>query len=291
MLNYRVNNEDMLMTQKLQTLDPQARHLVSEDFLAGTATPDWANHLKPFGRDVDLEPFLRILDKAMERFGTSPASSDSWLAPRVHATLRLTRREAADPRVWDYLAVIAVPKYVRWRWTGEKGQAARFVGPEYKHALARLWWGAEMTRNGTDYSWTAVLFANQDFQNSWARLDLFHHRPASIAAAKLLSTFNKGQMATSDQIRQLVIGFNMVLTTTILDAVAENPAPDAEAVQEWTSELPDETRMFEDNPVGPADAPIPEVSIDAVVKLLEHTASVTSFFKRARTKKADLAPA
>ena len=171
------------MTQRLHTLDPQARHLVSEDFLAGTATPDWTKYLKDFARSVDLEPFRTIVEKAMERFAADPTASDSWLAPRVHATLRLTRREAADPRVWDYLAVIVAPDYVRWRWGGADGtqpKAARFVGPEYKQALARLWWGAEMTRNARDYTWTKVLFANQDFQNSWARLDLFHHRPASI---------------------------------------------------------------------------------------------------------------
>lgn len=282
------------MTQKLRTLDPQARYLASEDFLAGTATPDWTKYLKDFGRSVDLEPFCRIVEKSVEKFTVDPTASDSWLAPRVHATRESQRREAADPRVWDYLAVIVAPDYVRWRWGGvdrTQTEAARFVGPEYKQALARLWWGAEMTRNATDYTGTKVLFANQDFQNSWARLDLFHHRPASIAAAKLLSTFNEGQMATSDQIRQLVRGFNMVLTTTMLDAVAENPAPDVEAIQDWTAEAPDETKMFEDAPVGPAEVPIPDASIDAVVKLLEHTATVTSFFRRARTKKTEMTPA
>ncbi len=280
------------MPQKLRTLDPQARHLVSDDFLAGTATPDWTKYLKDFWRNVDLEPFRKILEKAMEKFAADPTASDSWLAPRIHATLRLTRREAADPRVWDYLALIVAADYVRWRWgTNDRIEAIRFVGPEYKQAIARLWWGAEMTRNDGDYSGTKILFANQDFQNSWGRLDLFHHRPASIAAARLLSTFNEGRMATSDQIRQLVRGFNMVLTTTILDAVAENPAPDIESIRDWIAETPDETKMFDEDPIGPADTPIPEASIEAVVRLLEHTANVTSFFKRARSKKRNPAPA
>ncbi len=275
------------MYQSLHTLEPQARHLVVEDFIAGKVVPDWSKYIKGFDRSVDLEPVRRIVGKAMDNFSHDPKASDAWLASRVHATLRLTRREASDPRVWDFLAVVFMPEYVRWRWNSEKGQVVRFVGPEYKQALARLWWGAEMTRNGPSFKQTAVLFANQDFQNSWARLDLFHHRAASVAAATLMSTFNDGEMATSDQIRQLVRGFNMVLTTTMLDAVAPSPAPDFEAIQEWIADVPDETKCLDELPIGPQEAPIPDASIEAVIKLMKHTATVTSFFRRERSKKAN----
>jgi len=278
------------MHQVLHTLDPQARHLISEDFMTGAASPDWNKYIKEFDRPVDLEPLRRIVAAARELYDDDPAGSDAWLAPRVHATLRLTRREASDSKVWNFLTVVGMPDYVRWRWVGDKGRLSRFVGPEYKQALSRLWWGAELTRNGADYSQTNTLFANQDFQNSWARLNLFHHRVASVAAATLLSTFNNGQMATSDQIRQLVKGLNMILTTTMLDAVAPSPAPDVDAIEDWINDVPDETAYLAELPVGPAESSVPPASIDAVVQLLRHTSEATSFFKRARSKRAEPTP-
>lgn len=272
---------------KLQILEPQARKLITEDFRAGKLFQPFDKHLKSFPREIDLGPLMAVLQKAMDKFSPDPKASDGWLAPRVHAALRLNRREASLRAVWEFLAVVAFPDYVRWRW-GSDGPAEpeRFIGPEYKQAFARLWWGAEFTRNGESYKWTSTLFANQDFQNSWARLDLFHHRAASIAAARYLSTFNGGKMATSDQVRQLVTGFNMVLTTTMLDAVAPDSGVDVEAVREWCKETPDETKLINFEPEGPSEAAVPEDSILAVEGLLKHAAEVTTFFRRDRMKKA-----
>jgi hypothetical protein len=65
-------------------------------------------------RDISLDPLKGVITAAMRRY--DPEKSDAWLAPRVHATLRLTRREAGDKRVWAYLNVAVFPDYVRWRW-------------------------------------------------------------------------------------------------------------------------------------------------------------------------------
>ena len=263
------------------TLEPEARSQLSEEFREGGASVDLSKFTKPFTRrfepaEVNLEPLERIVDAAMDKFSSSPVESDAWLAPRVHSTLRLTRREAADAGIWNFLAVIGMPEYVRWRWgSDEIAETVRFVGPEYKQA--------ELTRDGSDYSHTPLLFANQDLQNSWARCDLFHHRPTAIASLKFLSTFNGGSFATSDQIRQLVKGFNMVLTTTIVDSLCANPALDAESMCEWCGETVDETRMLDAEPEGPLEDRVPSESVEAVMRLLEHTAEVTTFSKRDRS--------
>src|ERR1700743_3445755 len=80
------------------------------------------------------------------------ATSDRWLAPRVHCCLRLFRSEAADRGVWQWIA-LRHHWYVNWRWANEDDLVAedRWWGQVHKQAFARLWWGAEIFRNGSDY--------------------------------------------------------------------------------------------------------------------------------------------
>lgn len=280
----------------LKRLAPQFRALLTPEFLAGTAPlgPDVKTHEKEFVRPdgfdkPNIEHLIGIVEKAMEKYpGGRPRAieSDQWLAPRVHATLRLTRREAGDPTVWNYLAAVHLEHYVRWRWADEgngKIVPERFLCGEYnKHAIARLWWGAELTRNGPDYTVTRHLFVNQDLQNSWVKTRLFRHRPTALASLRLLSTYKDGEFADSNTIRDLVKSFNMALTTTMLDAVAPSIDVDAQSVRDWCQEDVDETTMFEAMPDGPAEAPIDEAHIIAVTELLKRVVSKTKFTKRER---------
>src|SRR5688572_589729 len=48
------------------------------------------------------------------------ATSDRWLAPRLHHALRLSRAEAAARGVWDWLAM-RVHEYGIWRWKRQDG--------------------------------------------------------------------------------------------------------------------------------------------------------------------------
>src|SRR4051794_10751697 len=102
----------------LRGLNHGARDLVAnEDFRKGIQeTVDATEFITELelGRKVNLGPIRAVIDEAMKRLKRS--ESDQWLGPRLHATLRLTRREAADKRIWDYLTVVEFPDYVRWRW-------------------------------------------------------------------------------------------------------------------------------------------------------------------------------
>src|SRR5262245_46053809 len=103
----------------LRGLNSVARTLVSEDFRRGIVrTVDVTDYVTDIelGREIDLAPLRAMITEATKRFDYDPSESDPWLGPRVHATLRLTRREAADIRIWDYLTVVEFPDYVRWRW-------------------------------------------------------------------------------------------------------------------------------------------------------------------------------
>jgi len=257
---------------ELKLLAAGARSLISPAFLTGEAGVDISEYLRAFPRQLDLEPLRFILEKAIERFDDDhPERSDAWLAPRVHATLRLTRREAAQRDLWAYLAVVEFPEYVRWRWGAVLD---RFLGNDTNHALSRLWWGAELVRNGSDYGLVETAFEVQDIPNTWFRLRAFHNRPAAIAAVRVLGTIRGGAMNNDRQVKRtkrinlLSTAFNTLLTTVALDGLCPYRGEDAGAIKEWIEGEADETLMLDRVPLGPPEEPASEDQITTVEKLL-----------------------
>ena len=184
------------------TLAPESRELITEAFHDGEAAPDFFKHLRDFtplfSRDPDrrwTEGAAVVLDEARRKFTAKPSDSDGWLAPRLHATLRLTRREAADPDLWLYLAAVRFPDYIRWRWPVaqdvKERQAAilkRYVLTNIRtQALARLWWGAELTRNGSDYADVPKLYVQNELPDSFLHYLFFRSRPAALAVVRFFA--------------------------------------------------------------------------------------------------------
>lgn len=154
---------------------------------------DWNVHSEPVHRTIDRASVrLEAADDLMYDFvDRSPAwpdraVSDRWLAPRLHHTLRLGRAEAADADLWAWLA-IRYHDYVDWRWSGAKGVAEnRFRGPVHKQALARLWWGAELFRNGPDYHPVEKAFVYQDFPNSYLHRPIARCRSLALGLVEII---------------------------------------------------------------------------------------------------------
>src|SRR5947209_9999402 len=177
--------------------DVRVRRLVTEDFRKGDpATVDATEFIVDLelGRSIDLAPLRAVVGEAMKKWPQFDSSkSDQWLAPRVHATLRLTRREAADKRIWAYLTLVEFPQYVRWRWEKENSEKPitldRYLGEDSKNSLARLWWTAELTRNGEKYAHSELAFQVTDFSDRWQSLNLMHHRAAALGTIEFLSSF------------------------------------------------------------------------------------------------------
>jgi hypothetical protein len=232
----------------------------------------------PLGRQIRLDPIRAVVEAAMEKFQQHEAAkSDPWLGPRLHATLRLTRREAADKRIWEWLTVAAFPDYVRWRWLNperseEEVPLDRFFGEDSKNAFARLWWAAEQTRDGNDYRRSVVALGISRFFVSWLHLILIHHRPAALAVVDFLSGF-QGRGASDPQGQAMAKAVNAALRTVCLDDLAPNPPTDAEALREWIEEKIDETTMMDELPLGPDEAKVPPDAIAAVRKFLDDLAS------------------
>jgi hypothetical protein len=265
----------------LRGLNPAARVLVAEEAFRTGELP--AVDAGPYivedlglGRKIPLGPLQAVIAEAMRRYDlqkSEPWRSDPWLGPRVHATLRLTRREAADKRVWEYLTVVEHPDYVRWRWRNPDDAEApvpidRFLGEDSKNSLSRLWWAAELTRNGADYSPTVKALAISRFSVSWLKLNLIHHRAAALAAVDFLSSF-RDEGATSEQGKVMAKAVNVALRTLSVDSLAVAPATDAETVREWCQQPVDETTMMDELPQGPDEAPVQAADVAAVRAVLD----------------------
>ncbi|MCX3063631.1 DUF6339 family protein [Streptomyces beihaiensis] len=210
-------------------------------------------------------PVRALLDRVMHLCrNEKPTAADEWLAPRLHATLRLTRAEAADPELWSCLALLVAPDYVVWRH-GRSGKvdAVRFQGPHYKQAFARLWWAAEMFRDGDDYRPAARICRNQDMLNTALRLDVVDHRPVAQAVAVLLE---RGVVTTGREVNALCTVVNAAAMTLAYDVIAPDIERDQVAVADWIryeAVLPGDLVL----PTGPAESRAPQESVDTLTEL------------------------
>lgn len=224
-----------------------------------------------------LMPVRDLVDDAMHAFREEKVTAaDAWLAPRLHATLRLSRREAADRRLWNYLALGVAPDYVVWRHMKEprKGEASRVAATRFRGAsdtqtFARLWWAAELFRNGPDYSPVVKVCAHQDMLNTALRLSVIDHRPTAQA---LVSLIDRGTVRTGREINALVKAVNASAATLMYDVVApdvdRDGRPTAQWIEaaEWAPAVP--RRAL---PAGPEEEKAPESS---VTSLADHFAEL-----------------
>jgi len=260
----------------IKTLDSNAATLVSDAFRIGTEQPDFSEYEGSLNiaHPVDLDAVRTVIEEAMRRFNrTQGTDADVWLAPRLHYSLRLTRREAARRDIWRWLGVVFVPTYVRWRFGSPDGESSdpeaaapreRFDGPDYKHAIGRLWWMAELFRDGPDYSPVANALQNQDIPNNFFRMDVAHHRPTAQAAIRVLGG------RTGREANALAKAVNAAATTLVIDVIGPDAPLDAEAARAWVNETHlDPGRYFEELPLGPQDPEAATTATNTLTTLLE----------------------
>ncbi|MEU7328285.1 DUF6339 family protein [Streptomyces parvus] len=220
---------------------------------------------------AELAPVRDLIDDAMYKFRDDrPTSADAWLAPRLHATLRLSRREAADRRIWNYLALGVAPDYVVWRHLVAKSEdappkvaARRFRGPAYTQAFARLWWAAELFRDGPDYGPVVTVCSNQDMLNTALRVDVIDHRPTAQATVRLME---RGTVRTGREVNALVAAVNASAATLMYDVVAPDAERDGRPLREWIEAAESAPAVpRRELPVGPYEEKTPQRSVDVLV--------------------------
>lgn len=159
----------------LYRLVPDGRRLIGDAFLRGETELDDETvepFLEPLSHDgdVDLATLSSEVRRVVREYDAYEPAVDGELAPTVHRTLDVSRRVAAEPGLWHWLAVVRFPEFVRHRWqySSEAAMREKFFGAGsdlYSNALHRLWWIAELTHDGDDYSRTLGVFENQTVVN------------------------------------------------------------------------------------------------------------------------------
>ncbi|MET9292722.1 DUF6339 family protein [Streptomyces sp. NPDC003077] len=214
-----------------------------------------------------------LIEEAMERFaGERTTLSDSWLAPRLHSTLRLTRVEATETALWNFISLRVGPDYVRWRWGREKdgavvvGQSARFSGRWDIQAFSRLWWAAELFRDGDNYEPVLTACANQDVMNTALRLEMMRHRPAAQAVVKLL---DNQVINTGRDVNGLLKAAGAAGSTLVYEALAPDEPRDHEALRNWIAAAESDALWSAGMPQGPSDGRVPPRSVRRLAEQFE----------------------
>ncbi|MGZ3099375.1 DUF6339 family protein [Streptomyces sp. H72] len=258
--------------------DENAVRFITEGLLSGKDNVP-AIALNQVAEPLPESPRMRLrairdlIDDAMYTYRDGkPTQADAWLAPRLHAILRLTRAEAADPALWNYMGLGVAPDFVVWRHFSEEKKtvnARYFKGPYHKQAFARLWWSAELFRNGPDYEPVVTACGNQDMLNTVLRMAVVTHRPTAQALVRLSK---RGVVRTGRDANALAKAVNSAAATLMYDVVAPDTERDADAVRRWVEEAEAGLSVHHRPlPEGPAEESAPE---EAVERLTNHFAEL-----------------
>ncbi|MEZ4444868.1 MAG: DUF6339 family protein [Polyangiaceae bacterium] len=180
----------------LARLHPDARRLVTPELMSGVVDRWSERAYAELLRDADVELELGALDAAIDRVLAIHArfepAIDAALAEPLHRALPLSRRHASDPGIWRFLTVVHRPDVVRHRWENRSLALTkrRYWTPGTRpdsNTLARLWWIAELTRDGDDYALTTRVLERPALATALFVRQLGWYRPAVAACADGLS--------------------------------------------------------------------------------------------------------
>lgn len=213
---------------------------LTREFRQGGTKPDLSPYLEKLDEpeiddellDVDVELVRSLVDHAVDEvlphFDEDPRSElDSWLAPRLHYAVRLPRRIASDRGFWAWMNIDVGRRYVHERW-GRLKQSAdetvstwHFTGKnKLRNALSRLWWGAEIARNGPSYEYSEAAFHSVATAKWALELRYSWYRPATIAFVRVCEGLDGREPLDDDSMGKLSTGINAYLSSVALEGKA-----------------------------------------------------------------------
>lgn len=225
------------------------------------------------GELIVIDWFDELLEDTQQRvragLWVDRAESDRWLAPRLHHALRLNRSEAADRGIWEWLAVRA-HNYVTWRWIGQDGDVvnARWRGPIHKQALARLWWGAEIFRDGIDYRPVERAFIRQDLPNSLLHRPLVRCRSLALGLIEVVAPHDAEPISAS-AVNDLARALNLATAGSPPEVETGFQRDDVIEYGRWVSAPVGEVDSWDPLPVGPSTTDTTESSRDGGRRIAE----------------------
>lgn len=199
---------------------------LSADFLAASVPSGLGpilgeDHLEVVRENADLSGLDTLIENVMESHDRYDTAMDRAMTVDLHRALGITRREAGDKRMWAWLGTVHAPDFVAWRWKpgGQTGQRNRdrFCGGRIRQTFARLWWAAELTREGDDYALTRRLLQLPGFQDIYEAVfgrEFGNYRPALAAFVHELGNENESV------IRQCAVELGYALTTVVLETLS-----------------------------------------------------------------------
>lgn len=217
-----------------QKLDSAERDAVFEK-------SDLGEHSLLLERADGPAPLMKALDALMmaahnrqlDGEWSDRATSDRWLSPRIHYALRLFRGEAAERGVWQWVAM-RYRWYVEWRWSDREGAVAsdRWWGPIHKQAFARLWWGAEIFRDGADYRSVERAFVFQDLPNSYLHRPVVRCRSLALA---IVEQFSDANSPSAKQVNSLARVLNLATVGSPPEVETGYQNDDLDAYNAWVT--------------------------------------------------------
>ncbi len=180
---------------------------------------DFGEELEAPQMDRDLVRGL-MLEGSKRGYANDPSDQyalDRWLAPRLHNAIRLPRRITSDRAFWAWVAMDSAPEYICNRWrNGGILNPWRFTGGLLRNGVSRLWWAAELLRNGPDYS--SVDLALRRVRTAQFALELKYswYRPAAIAFVRVAEGSSP---ASDDEMSAMSRRANAYLPLAPLEAI------------------------------------------------------------------------
>ena len=120
------------------------------------------------GVKADVDGLREVLADITDRYDRYEHSIDATAAEPVREYLDFSRHIATDSGLWHWLTVSEFNEFVYYRWRESGNIEEKFLkaGADiYSNAVHRLWWGAELTRDGNDYTRTKTMFRQGELAN------------------------------------------------------------------------------------------------------------------------------
>jgi hypothetical protein len=213
-------------------LTEDGRRLVGEEFMRGE-TEISRYELEPFLEEIERAPRVdfahldEVVDEVVDTYSPFETAMDVELVAEVHSTVDVTRRTAAIPGLWHWLAIERYPHFVRhrWKYRSETSMREKFLGAGsdlYSNAIHRYWWIAELTHDEQtdDYSLTESVFESQTLVNKVFDRWFARYEPAVVAVCDVLK--DEPGWLIEDATNQ----FNHALTSVQLESMSRSEAED-----------------------------------------------------------------
>jgi hypothetical protein len=174
----------------------------------------------------------------------------------------LTRATAADRRLWEWVAV-HFDEYTRWRWSDRDDVTIapdRWFGAIHKQAFARLWWGAELFRDGGDYRPVERAFVRQDLINSYLHRPLVRCRSLALGILDVVVPAADPEQKSADEVNDLARVLNFATAGCPPEIETGLQQDDWAAFAAWTATAPEAPESWEALPTGPAASDTTDVS-------------------------------